>query len=317
MGPQFTGTLPTRHAVSAVASAGTDSMGVMTTVNNEPPAGRGYSGLATLPSSARPSSRRLFSGGGFSVWLSTDPADVHAAQRLRYDVFGSEPGFSSEIGDPVSRLDADRFDEFCDHLLVRDEATGLLVGCARLLLPVRAIAAGGWYSAGEFDLDELSSIASQTIEMGRAAVAVGQRNGSVTALMWAAVLAYLEESGNSYLMGCVSVPLSTPGAPRGSALRGIRDELRNRHSAMWQAFPHGGSVIDGVRLDDIEPPARLVVPPLMRGYLRLGARVCGEPAIDPIFDCGDFLTVLGADDADTRYRQRLTETVRRLSEQGA
>lgn len=76
-------------------------------------------------------------------------------------------------------------------------------------------------------------------------------------------------------------------------------------------------MIDGVRLDDIEPPARLVVPPLMRGYLRLGARVCGEPAIDPIFDCGDFLTVLGADDADTRYRQRLTETVRRLSEQGA
>ncbi len=82
-------------------------------------------------------------------------------------------------------------------------------------------------------------------------------------------------------------------------------------------FPHGGSVIDGVRLDDIAPPDRLVLPPLMRGYLRLGARVCGEPAIDPTFDCGDFLTVLSADDADSRYRQRLTDTVRRLSEQGA
>lgn len=114
-------------------------------------------------------------------------------------------------------------------------------------------------------------------------------------------------------MGCVSVPLSTPGAPRGAALRGIRDELRNRHRGDAQVFPHGGSVVDGVRLDDIEPPDRLVVPPLMRGYLRLGARVHGEPAIDSVFDCGDFLTLLDAEEADSRYRERLTDTVRRLS----
>jgi len=291
-------------------------MGAMTTVINQPPISL-EPRPAVNPLPAVPSNRRLFSGGGFSVWLSTEPDDIADAQRLRYDVFSAEPGFSSTIGDPTTRLDADHFDAICDHLLVRDEATGELVGCARLLSPVRAIAAGGWYSDGEFDLGELAPIASRTVEMGRAAVAVGQRNGSVTALMWAAVLAYVEESGHNYLMGCVSVPLSTPGADRGSALRGIRDELRNRHRAPFQVFPHGGSIVDGVRLDDIEPPARLVVPPLLRGYLRLGARVCGEPAIDPVFDCGDFLTVLSSDDADSRYRRRLTDTVRRLSEQAA
>lgn len=275
--------------------------------------------VINVPTAARAaapqSSRRLFGGGGFSVWLSTDADDIVAAQRLRYDVFTSEPGFSEAIGDSATRLDADRFDEFCEHLLVRDEQTGDLVGCARLLPPLRAIAAGGWYSGGEFALEHLAPIESQTVEMGRAAVARGQRNGSVTALMWAAVLAYVEESGNAYLMGCVSVPLSYPGTVRGSALRGIRDELRQKYAAQWPAAPHGGSVIDGVGIDEIDPPARLVIPPLMRGYLRLGARVCGDPAIDPVFDCGDFLTVLASNDADSRYRQRLTETVRRLSEQ--
>ncbi|GAB10680.1 hypothetical protein GOARA_061_01200 [Gordonia araii NBRC 100433] len=271
----------------------------------------------TTTASAPHRSRRLFAGGGFSVWLSTDADDIRDAQRLRYEVFATEPGFSSTIGDAATRLDADRFDEFCEHLLVREEETGALVGCARLLSPLRAIAAGGWYSDGEFDLAELAPITARTVEMGRAAVAVGQRNGAVTALMWAAVLAYVEETGHSYLMGCVSVPLSAPGTQRGSVLRGIRDELRNRYRADWQVFPHGGSVIDGVRLDDIEPPQRLLIPPLLRGYLRLGARVCGEPAIDPVFDCGDFLTVLSADDADSRYRRRLTDTVRRLSEQSA
>ncbi|RUP36384.1 MAG: GNAT family N-acetyltransferase [Gordonia sp. (in: high G+C Gram-positive bacteria)] len=260
-----------------------------------------------------PTSRRLFAGGGFSVSLSTDPDDIVDAQRLRFEVFTTAPGFSEQIGDAATRRDADRFDAYCDHLLVRDEESGELVGCARLLPPLRAIEAGGWYSAGEFDLAELGPIASRTVEMGRAAVAVGQRNGTVTALMWAGVLRYVEESSNRYLMGCVSVPLSTPGAPRGAALRGIRDELRNRHRGDAQVFPHGGSVVDGVRLDDIEPPDRLVVPPLMRGYLRLGARVHGEPAIDSVFDCGDFLTLLDAEEADSRYRERLTDTVRRLS----
>ncbi len=292
-------------------------MGAMTVINHPP-----INHPPISPVDRAGSSRRLFAGGGFVVWLSTRPDDIADAQRLRYEAFSAEPGFSSAIGDSATRLDADRFDAYCDHLLVRDEQTGALLGCARLLLPVAAIEAGGWYSAGEFDLGELDPIASRTVEMGRAAVAVGARNGSVTALMWAAVLAYVEESGNSYLMGCVSVPLSSVSptatdAPRGTVLRGIRDELRNRYRAPWQVFPHGGSVIDGVRLDDIEAPARLVVPPLLRGYLRLGARVCGEPAIDPVFDCGDFLTVLSADETDSRYRRRLTETVARLREQDA
>lgn len=255
--------------------------------------------------------RRVLAGGGYVLDISSDPSDVRDAQRLRYDVFAAEPGFSSSIGDELTGLDADRFDEFCDHLLVRDE-TGALVGCSRLLPPPGAIAAGGWYSAGEFDLSGLAEISSATVEMGRACVATTQRSGTVTALMWAAVLNYIEQAGYRYLIGCVSVPLGHPDG-RGVGLRGIRDELLAAYRAPWEVVPLAAPRIDGRPIDDIAAPVKTTVPPLMRGYLRLGAKVCGEPAIDEVFDVGDFLTVLDGEATTTRYRQRLTDTVRRLT----
>ncbi|GAC66361.1 hypothetical protein GS4_02_00710 [Gordonia soli NBRC 108243] len=245
--------------------------------------------------------------------LSTDPDDIEAAQRLRYQVFAEEDGFSDQIGDPTTGLDADSFDDHCEHLLVFHEDTGL-IGCARLLPPAAAIAAGGWYSATEFDLYELEPIRAETVEMGRACVATAHRDGSVTALMWAALLHYLENADYQYLMGCVSVPLSGAGE-RGQALRGVRDLARDRHQAPWQAFPLERARIDGRTLDEIEPPAVAVLPPLLRGYIRLGARVCGEPAVDEIFDVGDLLTVVDRTLTDIRYLERLRAAVRRLGGQ--
>ncbi|GAB20799.1 hypothetical protein GOEFS_132_00300 [Gordonia effusa NBRC 100432] len=267
--------------------------------------------------------RTILAGGGYVLDISNNPDDIVEAQRLRYDVFAAEPGFSDQIGDAQTGLDADRFDEFCDHLLARDEETGDLVGCSRLLPPPGAIAAGGWYSAEEFDLGELDVIRSQTVEMGRACVAGDQRSGSVTALMWAALLDYLTQTDYRYLMGCVSVPLDGAAVRGGGArnsrgvdLRGIRDTLATDHAAPWRAHPLRQPIIDGTPLNDIEPPAKVVVPPLMRGYLRLGAKVCGDPAIDDIFDVGDFLTVLDSSAGVSRYRERLQDTVSRLTTRG-
>ncbi|WP_246284418.1 GNAT family N-acetyltransferase [Gordonia asplenii] len=267
--------------------------------------------------------RTILAGGGFVLDISNNADDIVDAQRLRYDVFAAEPGFSDQIGDARTGLDADRFDEFCDHLLVRDTETGSLVGCSRLLPPPGAIAAGGWYSATEFDLSDLDGIRSQTVEMGRACVAGDQRSGSVTALMWAALLDYLNQADYRYLMGCVSVPLDGAvirggGAPnpRGADLRGIRDTLLADHAAAWQARPLSAPMVDGVPLDVIAAPSKVVVPPLMRGYLRLGAKVCGDPAVDDVFDVGDFLTVLDGDATSSRYRRRLQDTVLRLTAQG-
>lgn len=90
-------------------------------------------------------------GPRYSLLLSTDPSMVEAAQRLRYDVFSTTPGFALPAA-ADTRRDGDRFDEYCDHLLVRDDDTGELVGCYRMLAPAGAIAAGGLYTATEFDV---------------------------------------------------------------------------------------------------------------------------------------------------------------------
>ncbi|MGB6244788.1 GNAT family N-acetyltransferase [Gordonia sp. (in: high G+C Gram-positive bacteria)] len=255
--------------------------------------------------------RVLLSGGDYAVSITEDGGQVDAAQRLRYEVFNNEPGYSDSIGDAASGRDADEFDAFCEHLLVHHLPTGALVGCARVLPPPRAIAAGGWYSAGEFDLDELTEIRGETVEMGRAVVDLGHRSGSVTAMLWAALLGYLEEGGYRYLMGCVSVPLES-SIGRGRELRGIRDLARDKHRAQWQVFPYRQVLVDGRPLDDLEPAETNRLPALLRGYVRLGARVCGEPAFDEVFDVGDFLTVLDRHRGDQRYTERLRGAMNRL-----
>lgn len=244
----------------------------------------------------------------YSLLLSTDPGMIEAAQRLRYDVFTSTPGFAVPAAGGDGR-DADRFDEFCDHLLVRDDDTGELVGCYRMLAPTGAIAAGGLYTATEFDIRALDPLRPSLVEMGRAVVRDGHRNGGVVLLMWAGILAYLDRYGYDHVTGCVSVPIGgeDDGRAPGSQLRGVRDFILSRHAAPpeYRVYPHRPVVVDGTGIDDIAPPARPSVPALMRGYLRLGARVCGEPAHDPDFGVGDFCVLLGKAHADTRYLKRL------------
>src|SRR5277367_6363129 len=203
----------------------------------------------------------------YSLLLSTDPAQVEAAQRLRYDVFSSEPGFA--LTGQGDGLDVDRFDEHCDHLLVREDNSGELVGCYRMLSPTGAIAAGGLYTATEFDIHALDSLRPSLVEMGRAVVRNDHRNGAVVLLMWAGILAYLDRCGYDYVTGCVSVPVqSGPGEVAGSQIRAVRDFVRKRHASEYTVHPHRPVVLDGKGLDDIAPPPRVSVPALMRGYLR-------------------------------------------------
>ncbi|OBH53580.1 GNAT family N-acetyltransferase [Mycobacterium sp. E2479] len=243
----------------------------------------------------------------YSLLLSTDAVMIEAAQRLRYDVFTSTPGFTLPAAH-ADRRDVDRFDEFCDHLMVRDDDTGELVGCYRMLAPAGAIAAGGLYTATEFDIRALDPLRPSLVEMGRAAVREGHRNGGVVLLMWAGILAYLDRYGYDHVTGCVSVPIGGESdEPAGTQLRGVRDFMLGRHGAPpeCRVYPHRPVVIDGRAIGDIAPPARPSVPALMRGYLRLGAQVCGEPAHDPEFGVGDFCVLLGKAHADTRYLKRL------------
>src|ERR1700730_15939373 len=207
----------------------------------------------------------------YTLLLSTDPGLIEEAQRLRYEGFTSEPEFEL-----TSTTDADRFDQYCDHLLVREDTTGELVGCYRMLPPPGAIAAGGVRNPTEFDVRAPDPLRPSLSEMGRAVVREEHRNGAVVLLMWAGILAYLDHCDYDYVTGCVSVPLCDA--------RGARDFVPRRDPSASRVRPPRP-----VHREDMPAQARASVPPLMRGYLRLGARVCGEPAHDPDFGGADFM----------------------------
>ncbi|RMI35428.1 GNAT family N-acetyltransferase [Nocardia stercoris] len=252
-------------------------------------------------------------GPQYSLVVSSDAEHRIAAQRLRYQVFASEPGFDIPVND--AGLDADRFDDHCDHLLVRDELTDQFVGCYRMLPPDKVAAAGGYYTATEFDLSAMDPAGRRIVEMGRACVVPDHRNGSVLTLMWAGILHYIQLTGYDWVMGCVSVPMQdTPADPPGVNVRGVRDLLLAKHAGdpRRRVRPYNPVVVDGRSLDELEAPARPKLPPLLRGYLRLGAEICGEPAHDPDFGVADFVALLGLETINTRYLERLQSAANTL-----
>ncbi len=115
----------------------------------------------------------------YSLLLTTDSDEVQAAQRLRHRVFADELG--ATLHSPIAGLDADRFDEFCDHLVVRDDHAGEIVGTYRMLPPERARAAGGLYAESEFEVTALGPLRSSLVETGRSCVHPDHRDGAVVA----------------------------------------------------------------------------------------------------------------------------------------
>ncbi|GHH71521.1 hypothetical protein GCM10018793_06810 [Streptomyces sulfonofaciens] len=237
----------------------------------------------------------------YTVTLARDESDVRAAQRLRHDVFALEMGAhlraTSEPG-----LDTDAFDAYCDHLLVRDEATGQAVGTYRLLPPERAAIAGRLYAEGEFDLSALGAIRGGLVEAGRSCVHPDHRDGAVIGLIWAGIARYMTGAGHEWLGGCCSVPLADGGA----LAAGTWDRVRERHLAPeeYRVRP-----LLPWRHEDIARQDRTELPPLLRGYLRLGAWVCSEPALDADFGVADLYVLLPMRRVDPRYLRHFLSLV--------
>src|SRR5882757_4735492 len=228
----------------------------------------------------------------YSLLLTRNDADVEAAQRLRYQVFAGELG--ATLSDPENGRDIDRFDEHCDHLVVRADRTGEIVGTYRMLPPERTSATGGLYSDTEFDLSAFADLRPSLVEAGRSCVHPDHRTGAVVSLVWAGIARYLLLTGHSHLTGCASIPL----ADGGGLARGVWDLAQTKYMSPpdLRVTP-----LHPWDFESVPPPARTVVPPLLRGYLRLGAWVCGPPAHDPEFGVADLLILLPLDRIDPRY----------------
>jgi putative hemolysin len=228
-------------------------------------------------------------------WAETE-ADRCEAQRLRWEVFVEELG--ARVDPEADGLERDRLDEFCDHLLIRETRSGRVVGTYRALGGDRATPAGGFYSESEFDLSRLHTLRERTVEMGRACVHPDFRNGAVISLLWSALLRYIGERGFHYVIGCGSIGTADGGHAAATVCR----RLLTRHLApeSWRVCPRSAFALEG--WNEVEEAA---TPPLIKGYLRLGAVVCGPPAWDPAFRCADLLLMLSMERLNGRYADRL------------
>lgn len=228
----------------------------------------------------------------YSLLMARDGEEVLAAQRLRYQVFSGELG--ATLRTPTPGIDVDQFDQYCDHLVVREETTGEIVGTYRMLPPERAAQAGMLYSETEFDLRAIAPLRSSLVETGRSCVHPDHRSGAVVSLVWTGIARYMLLLGRSWLAGCASVPL----ADGGSYAAGVWKTVRDKHYApeRYRVRP-----LRPWNPDGIEPPKRTILPPLLKGYLRLGAWVCGPPAHDADFGVADLFVLLGLEHVDQRY----------------
>lgn len=231
------------------------------------------------------------SAGSYTISIADSDEQVAAAQQLRYDVFAGDLG--AQLHATTPGLDADDFDELCDHLIVQHEPTGDVVGTYRLLPPGRG---GRLYSETEFDLGGVARLRPELVEAGRSCVHPAHRGGSVINLMWSGLARYALLGGYRYLAGCASVPLDDGGRAAHDTWQLAERkhispaELQVRPFRPWRSNE-----------DSPRRPSYATLPPLLRGYLRLGAWVCGPPAHDPDFGVADFFVLLPLAELDQRY----------------
>ena len=219
--------------------------------------------------------------------------EIRAAQRLRYRVFAEEKG--ARLRTPLPGHDVDGFDDIADHLVVTSQSTGEIVGTYRLTPPGRT---GRLYSEGEFNLRGLpADVRSSMVEAGRACVHPDHRSGAVIHTMWGGLARYMLLSGHRYLAGCASVPLNDGGQSAADAW--MLGTTKHAAPPELRVQPHDPWLPQQTLTARVSYAA---LPPLLRGYLRVGTWMCGPPAHDKDFGDADFFVLLDMERMSDRYR---------------
>jgi len=229
--------------------------------------------------------------------------EVREAQRLRYEVFGKEMG--ARLPETVAGHDIDLFDDYCEHLLVRDGVSGAVIGTYRVLTPAQAKRVGGTYTDTEFDLTRLRFMRERMVELGRSCVHAEHRHGGVILALWGALFEFMARNQLDTMIGCASIPMLHNGIVSGDAAASMWKQLSktNLASIEFHALPRLPLPIEELDSDlPVEPPA------LIRGYLRLGAKILGAPAWDPDFNTADLPMLMQVKDLPNRYRKHFATT---------
>lgn len=233
-----------------------------------------------------------------AVRITTDPREIHQALQLRYRVFAE--GMGAQVDGADLGIDKDHFDDHCHHLIVKDLISDSVVGYSRILTNDMLDHTGGFYSATEFELDNILLAGKSYMEIGRTCVDPNFRSGAVIGLLWSGIGQFMTSQKIDYLMGCASISLAD-GAARALA---IIDYLRDKHftDEAMRVTPKIGLAKMQVNLD-----GKALLPPLLKTYLRIGAKVCGEAFHDREFNVADVLILLPKDDINQRYMRHFAK----------
>ena len=235
---------------------------------------------------------------GLEVTWARHLDEVRQAQRLRFSIFAQEMG--ARLNTAIAGHDVDLFDDYCEHLLVRALASGEVIGTYRVLTPAQARRVGSTYSDLEFDLTRLRALRPRMVELGRSCVHAEHRHGGVILALWGALADFMVRNGLDAMIGCASIPMLHNGVVSGDVAASIWEQLRHTHLAPIEHHVRPRLPLPVQQLNGnlpVEPPA------LIKGYLRLGARVLGAPAWDPDFNTADLPMFMRMADLPARYRR--------------
>jgi L-ornithine Nalpha-acyltransferase len=241
----------------------------------------------------------------FEIKIATDPREIVQAQRLRFQVFNLElkKGLQSSY---ETGVDVDEFDPFCEHLIVRDLKSDAIVGTYRMMLGAQARRHRGFYSEKEFDLTRIKNLDRELLELGRSCARKDYRDRALLPLMWEAIVDYVRANRVRYLFGCGS--LYTTDVAEISAIFAL---LRAKYYApeSCRVEPVAACRFDGLsepQIANVDEAALFQkLPSLIKGYLRIGALVCGPPALDSEFGTADFFLLLDFGNLKESYFKRL------------
>lgn len=241
-----------------------------------------------------PAPQYLAEDSRYAAFIARNKREIRSALSIRHEVFRVELGGDASN---ATGLEYDAFDFRCSHLIVIEKVTGKTVGTYRFNSFESARSREGFYSANEFDLSSISDeVLTAGIEIGRACILAEHRNTKVLFLLWKALANHLARSGKRYFFGCCSI-FSTDAATGVSAYKLLKERGHFHEHLKVPPLRNAVNVTAESTLENVELPS------LFNMYLRIGAKVCGEPMIDDEFGTIDFFVMFDLRDMDAKYRK--------------
>lgn len=235
------------------------------------------------------------------VRLAENQYEIEQTLSLRYNVFNLEMG----EGLPESRQsqkDRDAYDYYCEHLIVKDHSQDKIVGTYRILKRSVALENIGFYSETEFDLRKLYDLKDEVAEVGRSCVHQDYRDGSVISLLWSGFGEYMQENNIRYLMGCGSIHSTDPLiASQAYAYLKENNALAGEELCVSPYEKNSLKGFDPNYIIEDKKAVYKLIPPIIKGYVRLGAKICGYPALDDVFGTTDVFVLFDRKEIDARY----------------